>query len=718
MEKTSQKSFLNTVSPSRREFLKASAATGGALVIGVSLPGFAASAAKKDAASAALNAWIRIDTTGKVTLQCARSEMGQGVYTSLPMLIAEELEVPMTTITVEMAPSAPPYVNAAMGAQITGGSTSVREAYTKLREAGATARMMLISAAAQSWNVPESECRAVDGMVTYKNKKLFYGQLVEKAAKLKAPDKPVLKDPKDFKIIGKYGHRLDTPAKVTAKAVYGIDVVKPGMLIASLAQPPVIGGKALKVNDAKALAVKGVVKVVQIPEGVAVLAKDFYTAKKGRNLLEIEWDSGPAGKLDNAAIRAGLREASKQAGAIIRKDGDVDAAMQTAAKKISAEYEIPFLAHATLEPVNCTAEIVSGECHVTGPIQFQQGSQGAAAAAAGVPPEKAFIHTTFLGGGYGRKLELDFITQVVGIAKAAGVPVKMLWTREDDTTHDFYRPMSLHQMEAALDDKGSVVALSSKMTSPSITARAFPPFVQNGKDPFMSEGSGNLTYKIGNLRVENVIHDTGVRVGYWRSVSNALNAYAVESFIDEIARQTGKDPVAMRLAMLDGQPRSQAVLKLAAEKAGWRTGGVAANGHFLGVAQMECYDTYTAVVAEVSLAADGTPKVHKLTCACDCGVMVHPNQVLAQLESGLLLGYSSAMKNEITFKNGQVEQSNFDNYPVLRMSETPVVEIHMIPDGSKPGGIGEVGVPLAAPAIGNAIAAAGKVLRKMPFLSA
>ncbi len=712
-----KKSYLNAPSASRREFLKASAATGGALVIGVAIPSFA-NAAGKAPVDTALNAWVRIDTSGKVTLWCARSEMGQGVYTSLPMLIAEELEVPISTVSVDMAPSAPPYVNAAMGAQITGGSTSVREAYTKLREAGATARMMLVSAAAQSWNVPESECRAADGVVTYKNKKLFYGQLVEKAAKLKAPDKVVLKDPKDFKVIGKYGHRLDTPAKVMGKAVYGIDVVKPGMLIASLAQPPVIGGKALKVNDAKARALKGVVKVVQIPEGVAVLAKDFYTARKGRDLLEIEWDSGPAGKLDNAAVKAGLREASKKAGAIIRKEGDVDAAMMTAAKKISAEYEVPFLAHATLEPVNCTAEIVNGECHVTGPIQFQQGSQGAAAAAAGVPPEKTFIHTTFLGGGYGRKLELDFIVQAVGIAKAAGVPVKMLWTREDDMTHDFYRPMSLHQMEAGLDDKGNVVAFATKMTSPSITARAFPPFVQNGKDPFMSEGSGNLTYKIGNLRVENVIHDTGVRVGYWRSVSNALNAYAVESFIDEIARQTGKDPVAMRLSMLDGQPRSQAVLKLAAEKAGWRNGtSVAANGHFLGVAQMECYDSYIAVVAEVSMN-NGTPKVHKLTCACDCGVMVHPNQVLAQLESGLLLGYSSAMKNEVTFKDGRVEQSNFHNYPLLRMSETPVVEIHMIADGGKPGGMGEVGVPLAAPAIGNAIAAAGKVMRKMPFLSA
>jgi len=704
---------------SRRQFLKTSGAAGGALVIGFSWTGTAMQALARDAKPLALNAFVRIDSSGKVTLRCHRSEMGQGVYTSMPMLIAEELEVPLSTVTVEMAPSAPPYVNAMLGGQITGGSSSVREAYVKLREAGATARMMLISAAAQSWGVPESECRAVDGTVVYQNKKLFYGQLVPKAAQLPVPEKPLLKDAKDFKIIGKQFHRLDTAAKVHAKAEFGVDVKRPGMLVASLAQAPVIGGKVVKVDDAKARALKGVIKVVQIPDGVAVLAKDFYTARKGRDLLDIEWDNGPAAKLDMAAIRAGIREASKKSGAVIRKEGDVAAAMSTATKKIAAEYELPYLAHATLEPVNCTAEIINGECHIIGPIQFQQGTQEAAAAAAGTAREKTFIHTTFLGGGYGRKLELDFIAQSAAIAKAAGAPVKLMWTREDDMKHDFYRPMSLHQLEAGLDDKGNLVALSAKMTSQSITARAFPPFVQNGVDPFMNEGAGNLTYQPANLRIESVIHDSGIRVGYWRSVSNALNAFAIESFIDEIAKETGKDPLAMRLAMLDAHPRAQAVLKLAAEKAGWKNGAsVAANGHFLGVAQMECYDTYSAVVAEVSVT-NGKPTVHRLVCATDCGIMVHPDQVNAQLESGLLLGFSSAMKNEITFKDGRPEQSNFDNYPMLRMSETPLVEIHMIASGNKPGGIGEVGVPLAAPAIANAIAAAtGKRIRRMPLLSA
>jgi isoquinoline 1-oxidoreductase beta subunit len=714
---TMKKSYLNTPQASRREFLKAGTALSGALVIGVNLPGRAEAAAPSAGVqSLKANAWVTIDASGKVTLLCHRSEMGQGVYTSMPMLIAEELDVPLASVKIEMAPSAPVYINAMLGGQITGGSTSVRDAYTKLREAGASARMMLVAAAAQTWNVPESECTAANGVVTHKSgKKASYGQLVAKASTLKAPEKPALKDPKDFKVIGKQFHRLDTPAKVMAKAEFGIDVKRPGLLIASLAQAPVIGGKAVKVNDAKARALKGVVNVVQIPDGVAVLAKDFYTAKKGRDLLEIEWDNGPNAGLDTAAVRAGLREASKKSGAIIRNEGDVAKAMTTAAKKLSAEYELPFLAHATLEPVNCTAEFINGECHVTGPIQFQQGSQGVAAAAAGLPPEKVFVHTTFLGGGYGRKLELDFIGQAVAIAKAANAPVKMLWTREDDMTHDFYRPLSLHQMQAGLDDKGKLVAFSAKMTSPSVTARAFPPVVQNGKDPFMTEGSGNLTYQVPNLLVENVIHDTGVRVGYWRSVSNALNAFAIESFIDEIAKENGQDPVAARLAMLDAHPRAKAVLKLAAEKAGW---GKANAGRSLGVAQMECYDTYAAVVAEISIK-DGKPVVHRLVMAADCGIAVHPDQVHAQLESGLLLGYSAAMKNEITFKDGRVEQSNFHNYPILRMSETPKVEIHLIASGEKPGGIGEVGVPLAAPAIANAIAAAtGKRLRKMPLLSA
>lgn len=700
-------------SSARRGFMKTTSALSGALVIGFNLP---AAGARTADAPTLTNAWVKVDSKGGVTLICHRSEMGQGVYTSMPMLVAEELDVPLSSVKIEMAPSAPVYINAMLGGQITGGSTSVRDAWTKLREAGASARTVLVSAAADTWKVPASECAAADGIVTHKSgKKLGYGALVAKASTMKAPDKVALKDPKDWKIIGKNKARLDTPAKVYGKAQYGIDVKKPGMLIASLAQAPVIGGKVIKVNDAKAKALKGVVGIVQIPDGIAVLAKDFYIAKKGRDLLEIEWDNGPGANLDNQEIEAALRTASVNSGAIMRKDGAGIADMDKAALKVEAEYELPFLAHATLEPVNCTAEFINGECHVTGPIQFQQGAQYGVAAGVGMPPEKVFIHTTFLGGGYGRKLEVDFQIQAAQIAKAAGKPVKLLWSREDDMTHDFYRPLSLHQMAAGLDAAGNVTTFHSKLISPSITARAFPSVVQNGKDPFMAEGSENLTYKIPNIIIENVIHDTGIRVGYWRSVSNALNAFAVESFVDEIALATKKDPVALRMDMLKGDARSQNVLKLATEKAGW---GKAAAGRALGVAQMECYGTHSAVVAEVSMTRDG-PKVHKVTAVVDCGIVVHPDQAHAQIESGILLGFSSGMKNLITFKNGVVEQTNFDNYPMLRMSETPVIDITFVSSSAAPGGLGEVGVPLIMPAIANAVATlTGKRVRKLPLMSA
>jgi isoquinoline 1-oxidoreductase subunit beta len=702
-------------SSARRGFIKSTSALSGALVIGFNLPDANAQANSTAAGPMLTNAWVKVDSKGGVTLICHRSEMGQGVYTSMPMLVAEELGVPLSAVKIEMAPSAPVYINAMLGGQITGGSTSVRDAWTKLREAGASARTVLVDAAADTWKVPASECSAANGMVTHKSgKTLAYGALVAKASTMKAPEKVALKEQKDWTIIGKNKPRIDTPAKVYGTAQYGIDVKKPGMLVASLAQAPVIGGKVVKLNDAKAKAIKGVEAVVQIADGVAVLAKDFYIAKKGRDALEIEWDNGPNAALDMESIAAALRTASVNAGAVMRKDGTGIADMDKAAKKIEAEYELPFLAHATLEPVNCTAEIINGECHITGPIQFQQGAQYGVAAAINMPPEKVFIHTTFLGGGYGRKLELDFQIQAAQIAKAAGKPVKLLWSREDDTTHDFYRPLSLHQMTAGMDDKGNVTTFHSKMTSPSVTARAFPPVVQNGKDPFMAEGSENLTYKIPNVLVENVIHDTGIRVGYWRSVSNAMNAFAVESFMDEIALSKKQDPVAMRMDMLKGDARSQNVLKMAADKAGW---GKAPAGRALGVAQMECYGTHAAMIAEVSMGKEG-PVVHKITAVVDCGVAVHPDQAHAQIESGILLGFSSGMKNSITFKDGRVEQTNFHNYPMLRMSETPAIDITFVPSSASPGGLGEVGVPLVMPAIANAVAAlTGKRVRKLPLMA-
>ncbi len=698
----------------RRSFIKSTSILGSGLLVGFSFKDNIAVAAGEGLT----NPWLQLNSDNSLRIFVARSEMGQDVYTSMTMLIADELDYPIEKIKIEMAPAnAKLYGNDALGgAQITGGSTSMRDAWIKLRTVGATAREMLIAAAAQKWNVPASSCVASGGVVTSGFSKATYGELAADAAKQKHSGKPTLKTKDQFKYIGKNIGRLDTPAKVMGTAQYGVDVREPNMLAASLAMSPVIGGKVRSFDSTAAKAVKGVEAIVEVPDGVAVLALDYFTAKKARDLLNILWDNGNTAPVaDMAVIEKGLREASKKKGAIIGKGGNVEAPMTGATKKVTAEYQMPFVAHATLEPVNCSVSIQNGECHVWGPIQFQQGAQGAAMAASGLTEEKVFIHTTFIGGGYGRKLENDYVAQATSIAKASGKPVRMIWSREDDMTHDYYRPISLSQLTGGFDSTGKLTGLSSKLTSPSVTARAFPGFVVDGSDPFMNEGSANLTYNIANYRAENVIHDTGIRVGYWRAVSNNLNAFALESFMDELARSAGKDPVAFRMSLLDKHPRAQKVLSTAAEKAGW--GKKQAPGHGLGVAQMECYDAYIAVIAEVSLK-NGKPTVHKLTCVVDPGISVRPDQVKAQIESGLLLGFSTAMKNKITFKDGAAQQTNFDSYPLLRMSETPVVDITVIEGGEKPSGMGEVGTPLAAPAIANAIVAAGgKRIRSLPFLS-
>lgn len=697
----------------RRTFIQSTAILSSGLAVGFSFKHNVAIAADETLS----NPWLTIGSDNTVTMYVARSEMGQDVYTSMTILIADELDVPLERIKIEMAPAnAKLYGNDALGgAQITGGSTSMRDAWIKLRTVGATAREMLVAAAAQKWNVSASSCVANDGEVRSGANRASYGELAADAAKQVHSGKPTLKTKDQFKYIGKNIGRLDTPAKVKGTAQYGVDVREPNMLAASLAMSPVIGGKVKSFDATKAKAVKGVEAIVQVPDGIAVLARDYYTAKKARDLLNIMWDNGNTAPITSmAVIEKGLREASKKTGAVVGQSGNVDAPMTGAVKKITAQYHTPFVAHATLEPVNCSVSIQNGECHVWGPVQFQQGALGAAVAASGLPEEKVFIHTTFIGGGYGRKLENDYVSQATSIAKASGQPVRMIWSREDDMTHDFYRPISLSQMTGGFDASGKLTGLSSKMTSPSVTARAFPGFVVNGSDPFMNEGSANLTYNVANHRAENVIHDTGIRVGYWRAVSNNLNSFAMESFMDELALAAKKDPVAFRMELLDKHPRAQKVLSTVAEKAGW--GKKLAAGHGLGVAQTECYDAYIAVVAEVSLT-NGKPTVHKLTCVVDPGIAVRPDQVLAQIESGLLLGFSTAMKNKITFKNGAAEQKNFDTYPLLRMSEAPVIEITVIEGGTQPSGLGEVGTPLAAPAIANAIVAAGgKRLRSLPFV--
>ena len=697
-------------SPSRRQFIQQSAATTGAFVLGMYLP-LTSDAATNPASPTVVNAWVQITPDNQITLICARSEMGQDVYTSMPALLAEELNIPLSMVKVQIAGVAPVYINALLGGQITGGSSSVREAFDKLRTAGAATRSVLVQAAANRWSVPASECKAMNGKVTHAGgKSATYGALAAEAATLPLPEKPALKSPANFMVIGKESmRRLDTPAKVSGTAVFGIDVKIPGMAIASLAQCPVIGGTPTSVDSAEAMKVSGVIKVVQISDGVAVLAKNFYAARKGRDALKITWNEGAGASISNAGMRKQLESGLTKPGAVIQAKGDANTALVNG-KQLSAQYFMPYLAHSTMEPVNCSAVVADGKCRIIGPIQFQQGAQAVAAVAAGLKPEDVTVETTFLGGGFGRKLELDFIRQAAEIAKVSGMPVKMLWTKEDDITHDFYRPMSVHQMDAVLSADGKISALKTKMVSQSVTARAFPAFVKDGNDPFMVEGSANLTYDIPNLEVRNVIEESGIRVGYWRSVSNTLNAFAVESFMDEAAKAAGKDPVAFRLSALSKQPRAAAVLKLAAQKSGYQVGSKR-----FGVAQMECYGTYSACVVELDPYAAST-SVKKITFVSDCGIAIHPDQARAQLTGGILYGLGAALYDEITIEQGRVQQSNFNNYPSIRINQAPIVEVYLVPSQETPGGLGEVGVPLVAPALVNAIAAAtGKRIRELPI---
>ena len=699
---------------SRREFLKTSAAAaGGGLVLGVVLPDALAQSTAAPGAGSMPNAWVKIGRDNGVTIISARSEMGQGVYTALPTLVAEELEVDLAKIKVEIAPPGEVYINAMLGGQITGGSTSVPEAYDKLRIAGAQARQMLVSAAAQQWGVDASACRAQNGMVQGPGgQRASYGELAEAAAKLPVPKDVKLKAHKDSKYVGKPINRLDTAVKINGTAEFGIDVKLPGMLYASLAQCPVIGGKVASLDAAQARSMPGVRHVVQVTDGVAVVADSWWQAKVARDALDIKWDEGASGSLSSEGIASALRAAAARAGAVFKKQGDADAGMKGAAKTVEAAYELPFLAHAAMEPMNFTADVRKDHCLISGPTQFQQLAAGVAAQVTGLKPEQITVRTTFLGGGFGRRIDVDFVVQALEISKAVGAPVKLLWTREDDMTHDFYRPTSYHQLQAALDAQGRPVALKYHMTSPSVTSRLFPPVVKDGLDPFMTEAAA-VPYDIPNQLADVVIHDTGVRVGYWRSVSHALNAFANESFMDELARAAGKDPYEFRLSLLDKQPRLKHVLELAARSAGW--GQPLPAGRYRGIALMEGYGTSMAQVAEVSVRGE-TVRVHRVVVAADLGKMVNPNIVRQQLEGSIIYGLSAVLYGEVTLQNGRVQQSNFHDYQVVRMTESPTIEMHLVDSDEKPAGIGEPGTALIGPTVANAVfAATGKRLRKLPL---
>ncbi len=696
---------------SRRNFLKTSALASGGLLMGLTLPGSSLLAAGTVHTP---NAWVHIADDNTITLFSARSEMGQGVYTSMPMLIAEELNVDLKQVKVAIAPPNAAYVNALLGAQITGGSTSVRDGWEKLRTGGAQVREMLISAAAAQWNVDRSTLRAEKGMVLGANgKKATYGSLAADAAKLPVPEKVALKDPKDFKIVGKRTLRLDSPAKVNGTAEFGIDVKLPGMVYATILQCPVIGGKATSVDSAQAKSMPGVIQVVEVPDGVAVVADSYWRAKKALETLKVTWDEGAVAAIDHTNMLAANLQAA-ESGKVLpigKPVGDMAGAMKSAAKVIEAVYVSPMQAHAPLEPMNFTASFKDGKCLLVGPTQFQQGAQGAVAGALGLKPEDITLQTTFLGGGFGRRLELDFIVQAAQISKAVGKPVKLLWSREEDMTHDFYRPMGVNHLKAGLDASGNPVAMHFKVTSQSVTQRAFG-LPAETFDPFMAEAAVP-GYEIANTQHDLVIRDTGFRVGYWRAVSHNMNAFANESFMDELAKAAGKDPYAYRMDLLKNKPRYANVLKLAADKAGW--GKPLPAGHAHGIALMEGYDSYMAQVAEVSMK-DGQVKVHKVTVAADVGHMVNPDTVEAQIQSSIVFGMGAGLMQEITMDKGRVQQTNFHNFPVVRMSDSPKIDIVLVKSTEKPGGIGEPATALVVPAIANALAAlTGKRVRKLPM---
>ncbi|MBV8621780.1 MAG: xanthine dehydrogenase family protein molybdopterin-binding subunit [Curvibacter sp.] len=703
------------VTTSRRSFLKGSAALSGGLMLGVSLPLLQGGPALAAGTVHTPNAWVHIADDNRITLMVARSEMGQGVYTSMSMLLAEELNVGLQQVRVEAAPPAAVYVNALLGAQITGGSTSVRDGWEKLRVAGAQVREMLVQAAADQWGVDASSLQASNGQVSGPGgRKASYGQLAEAASRLPVPEKPQLKDPKDFRLVGKRTARVDTPAKVDGSAQFGIDVVLPGMVYAALAQCPVIGGKVQGFDATEAKGMPGVLEVVQISDGVAVVADSWWRARKARDTLKIQWDEGPVALLSSEGMIDATRAAAASATPIeiSKPRGDVAAALQSAAKVIEAEYVQPLQAHVPLEPMNFTAHVQGDQVLLLGPTQFQQGAQGAVAAALGVKPEAITLKTTYLGGGFGRRLELDFIVQAAQISKAVGKPVKLVWTREDDFTHDFYRPVAVNQLKAGLDAAGKPVAVQFKVASQSVTQRAFG-LPANTLDPFMAEASVPA-YDIPNTRHDLVIHDTGYRVGYWRAVSHNMNAFANESFMDELAAAAGQDPYQYRLALLQDKPRFANVLKLAAEKAGW--GRPLPKGHARGIALMEGYDTHMAQVAEISLDEHGNVKVHRVTVAVDAGHLVNPDTVEAQIQSGVMFGIGAALKHQITVEAGRVQQTNYDRFQPVRMYEAPRVDIVLVPSTEKPGGIGEPATAVVGPAIANAVATlTGKRIRRLPI---
>ncbi|HET6265980.1 MAG TPA: xanthine dehydrogenase family protein molybdopterin-binding subunit [Usitatibacter sp.] len=716
----------------RRQFLKSSTAMTGGLVIAFWLPAGRQVRAQVPAPSApSPNAFLRIGKDGTCTVMVKHLEFGQGVTTSLPMLVAEELECDWTKVRAELAPAGAEYAHTVFGVQMTGGSTSVFNSYDQLRTVGAQARTMLMQAAANQWKVRPSEVRAEKGFVIGPGgKKLSYGQLAEAAGKLPVPEKVELKDRKDFKVIGKPTRRLDSSEKVTGAAQFGIDVKRPNLHTAVVLHPPVFGAKVASLNAEKVKSVAGVTHVVEIRNGVAVVARNFWAAKQGRDALQVEWDLGPNATVSTEALRKQFRDLAQTPGKSAKKSGD-PAAIPSAAKKIVGEYEVPFLAHAPMEPLNCTIELRADGAEIWVGSQFQGVDLPAAAQELGLDPSKVKLNTMLAGGGFGRRANptSDYVVEACEVARRAKVPVKVVWTREDDIRGGYYRPMYVHRVEAALDPAGALIGWKHVVVGPSILGGTpfEPMMITEGIDPTSVEGIVERPIPIPNMKIESegmpyhvpnmdvTLHTvpTGIPVLWWRSVGFSHNGFVVETMIDEIAAAAGKDPVEYRRTLLARNPRALKVLETAASKAGWGT--PLPKGRARGVALVNSFFSVCAQVAEVSLEG-GAPRVHRIVAAFDCGLVVNPMTVEAQVQGAIAFGLSAALHGKITLKDGRVEQSNFHDYPVLRMKEMPRVEVHLVGGGDAPTGVGEVGVPPVAPAVCNALAAlTGKRVRVLPL---
>jgi isoquinoline 1-oxidoreductase beta subunit len=704
----------NAAALTRRGFLRAGLAVGGTLVVGFRLP--PADGAQSDKPAFAPNAFIRIDSRGKVTLIMPQVEMGQGIYTSIAMILAEELDAAFGQVSLEHAPPDDKlYGNPTFGIQVTGNSNSVRAFWLPLRKAAAGARVILVQAASQQWKVTPAAIRTDAGEAIHEasGRRLPYAALIDRARGLTPPKDPPLKNIDDFKLIGHPHKRLDTPDKVNGKVVYGIDAMLPGLKFATLAACPVFGGSVGHVDDSKAKTLPGVRQVVVLKDAVAVVGDHMWAAKQGLSALDITWNEGPNAGVSSDDVWKQIRAASRKEGAVAKSIGDITKGLAEG-PVLEAAYELPFLAHAAMEPLNCTVHVTPAACEIWVGIQVLSRAQAIAAKVTGLPLDKVTVHNHLIGGGFGRRLEVDMIDTAVQIAMQVDGPVKVVWTREEDLQHDVYRPVYRDTLSASLAN-GRIVGWKHRITGSSIIARWLPPAFQKGIDIDAIDSGADIPYDIPNLHVEYVRDEPpAVPTGFWRGVGPNNNVFAIESFMDELAKKSNKDPVAFRRDLLGKAPRLQAALQFAADKAGWGNPLPARTGR--GIALQTSFGSYIATVAEAEVDGNGAVRVHRMICAVDCGIVVNPDTVVAQLQGGLIFGLTAALYGKITIAKGRVQQRNFNDYRMLRINETPKIEVHLIKSSEAPGGIGETGVTAAPPALGNALfAATGVRVRRLPI---